>query len=148
MFCCYKTRIFVSIYHFNHHRPFLLITKRKIECNEYIEKELTLPCLSSLYNYAVKIDHSIFFYLCVIIFQLGGELMSDDDEDINMFWDYNDELFFFFNLSVNTLLVSFPWLRFAPGIRSHMTRIYKAKDKLLKRFFRKVKMYYIALFIS
>jgi hypothetical protein len=60
--------------------------------------------------------------------QLIGESLSDDDTDVNMFWDYIEGVNFFVNPSVNNILPFMLVLRFAPAFKADMTSCAEGKE--------------------
>ncbi|XP_060554487.1 cytochrome P450 2C31-like [Ruditapes philippinarum] len=67
---------------------------------------------------------------------LIGESLSDNDTDVNMFWDYIEGVNFFVNASVNNILSFMPILRFAPAFKRKYDFMSRGKNKIIERFFK------------
>ncbi|XP_060554489.1 cytochrome P450 2C31-like [Ruditapes philippinarum] len=67
---------------------------------------------------------------------LIGESLSDDDKDVNMFWDYVAGINVFVNASVNNILTFMPFLRYAPSFKSKYDFMSRGKDTIIERFFK------------
>ncbi|XP_045160235.2 cytochrome P450 2A6-like [Mercenaria mercenaria] len=75
----------------------------------------------------------------VVSLVLSGETIEDDDEEVNIFWDFIEGVNYFVSPSVNNILTFLPFLRFAPGFRGKFNHMCNGKEKLAERFFRKRK---------
>ncbi|XP_045173890.2 cytochrome P450 2A7-like [Mercenaria mercenaria] len=75
----------------------------------------------------------------VVSLVLNGEIIEDDDDVVNIFWDYVEGVNYFVSASVNNILTFLPFLRYAPGFKSKFNHMYNGKERIIERFFRKRK---------
>ncbi|XP_053380243.1 cytochrome P450 2A12-like [Mercenaria mercenaria] len=80
----------------------------------------------------------------IISLVLSGELINDDDPDIDIFWQHVRGDDFFLSSATNSIMTSFPFLRFLPGKYGNEYRYCKqADEKIQQKYFYKLKNTYI-----
>ncbi|XP_053407682.1 cytochrome P450 1A1-like [Mercenaria mercenaria] len=80
----------------------------------------------------------------IVSLVLKGELVSDSDPDLSVFWGHGTGGEFFLNPYNNTLLTTFPILRFMPGqLRDNFRKQCHVYDRIAQRYFHDVKKTYV-----
>ncbi|XP_060579487.1 cytochrome P450 1A1-like [Ruditapes philippinarum] len=79
----------------------------------------------------------------IVSLVLKGELVSDTDPDLDVFWGHGTGGEFFLNPYNNTMLTTFPLLRFLPGqFRTNFQKQCHVYERIAKRYFHDVKKTY------
>ncbi|XP_045201804.2 cytochrome P450 2C31-like [Mercenaria mercenaria] len=80
----------------------------------------------------------------IVSLVLSGELINDNDPDIDIFWRHVRGNDFFLSSATNSIMTSFPFLRFLPGKYGDEYRNCKqANEKIRQKYFYKLKNTYI-----
>ena len=91
-----------------------------------------------------------FFFL---FFQLIGDTIPEEDDEIDILWEFIDSLYCMIDPSIDGPLKRFPFLRNFPGKYGNAyRRTISARDRVAKRYFDDIKVcafsYYVCAFLQ
>lgn len=74
---------------------------------------------------------------------LIGEALDDDDEDINVFWEFDKSLIFMYSAMADTMYTTFPFVRYIPcRYKDEYDKIVRTRRRIIQRYYTKVKETY------
>ncbi|XP_045183803.2 cytochrome P450 2D3-like [Mercenaria mercenaria] len=71
---------------------------------------------------------------------LIGESLDEDDDDINLFWEFDKLVIFMYTAKPNAVYSKFPFIRYLPGLyKEQYQKMVKTRRRLIDRYYTKVK---------
>ncbi|XP_045184918.2 cytochrome P450 2F3-like [Mercenaria mercenaria] len=71
---------------------------------------------------------------------LIGESLDEDDDDINLFWEFDKSLIFMYSAKADAVYSTFPFVRYIPGIyKEQYDKITRTRRRIIDRYYTRVK---------